>query len=547
MGEELFEGLPGIDWEGVQRTLRERVFPAYLEYRTGFGEFDCFLGKSKPFWELRCSGCGEAFAMEKAKDLHVSRLEFCPSCGKPVKAIRWRYRPKRVSQVMVKILLRGADRKVWMRCWRIELMIGGDGAALSGYEKARFLFEDGAAHKWKTKWDREADDYRWEKNRRITHENWNTSLYGYAMYAPEVYLDGCTIMEENEEPDYSGTCIEYSAFGRLLSYRSDLDIVTGPIEEYLALYCKHPIVEYLVKGGFERWIEEYLQGHDRTAFQKVVNLRAKKPKALLKKLTMAEAKLLKNYKMSVAYEYQRLKEEGAIREAEVKAVWYAKAAGDNRKRYEYILRGSGGDGKKLRSYLERQAKKRKRERIGRRGRLPGLSAGKSGRAGDCAGRIRRVPARSAGGARAPDLAAQAQSEKRASAGIPDAAAQAAAGALGARRAVYPPGGQSAGNGARGRTTGTLCGQVPERACGGKELYPAAARPGSAESAALYGGVEREGKPSNPVQRTGKPTTATGDRGAEEPIFGGVGRAKRAPAHGRKIKRRHLRRAIWESS
>lgn len=25
MGEELFEGLPGIDWEGVQRTLRERV------------------------------------------------------------------------------------------------------------------------------------------------------------------------------------------------------------------------------------------------------------------------------------------------------------------------------------------------------------------------------------------------------------------------------------------------------------------------------------------------------------------------------------------
>ena len=355
--DEYFIDLPGIDWEGVQRTLRERVFPAYLEYRTAFDEFDAFLGKSKPFWELRCSGCGETFAMEKAKDLHVSRLEFCPRCGKPVKAIRWRDRTKRMSQVLVKILLRGADRKVWMRCWRIELMIGGDGAALSGYEKARFLFEDGAANKWKTEWDREADDCRWVKKRRLTHENWNTNLYGYAMYAPEVYLDGCAIMEENEEPDYSGTCIEYSAFDRLLSYRSDSDIVTGPIEEYLALYCKHPIVEYLVKGDLTSWIEQYLYGRCRAEFGRLVNLRAKKPKKLLKKLTMAEAKLLKNYKISVAAAYARLKDEGVIRETSEEAVRYTRAAGENWNRYEYILRGSGGDGKRLRSYLERQAKK----------------------------------------------------------------------------------------------------------------------------------------------------------------------------------------------
>lgn len=353
--DECFIDLPGIDWEGVQRTLRERVFPAYLEYRTAFDEFDVFLGKRKPMWELRCSGCGETFAMGKAKDLHVSRLEFCPSCGKPVKAIRWRSRPKRVSQVLVKILLRGADRKVWMRCWRIELMIGGDGAALSGYEKARFLFEDGAAYKWKTGYDRNTDDYRWVRMRKLSHENWNINQRGCALYAPEVYLDECTIMEEGEAPDYSGTCIEYSAFERLLSYRSDSDIVTGPIEEYLALYCKHPIAEYLVKGDLTYWLEQYLYGWCRDGFGRLVNLRAKQPKKLLKKLTMAEAKLLKNDKISVAEDYARLKDEGVIREPSEDAVLYTRAAGENWNRYEYILRGSGGDGKKLRGYLERQA------------------------------------------------------------------------------------------------------------------------------------------------------------------------------------------------
>ena len=355
--DECFIDLPEIDWEAVQRTLCERVFAAYLEYRTAVDEFDAFLGAEKPMWQLRCSGCGETFCMKKARDLHVSRLTHCPVCGKPVAAIRWRDRTKRMSQVLVKILLRGADRKVWMRCWRIELMIGGDGAALSGYEKARFLFEDGAAHKWKTEWDREADGYRWVKKRRLTHENWNINLYGCAMYAPEVYLDECAIMEENGEPDYSGTCIEYSAFGRLLSYRSDLDIVTGPIEEYLALYCKHPIVEYLVKGDLTYWLEQYLYGGCRAEFGRLVNLRAKKPKGLLKGLTLREAELLKNYKISVAAAYARLKDEGVIREPGEDAVLYTRAAGDDWDRYEYILRGSGGDGKRLRGYLERQAKK----------------------------------------------------------------------------------------------------------------------------------------------------------------------------------------------
>lgn len=355
--DECFIDLPEIDWEGVQRTLRERVFAAYLEYRTAIDEFDAFLGAEKPMWQLRCSGCGETFCMKKARDLHVSRLTHCPVCGKPVAAIRWRDRPKRMSQVLVKILQRGAGRKVWMRCWRIELQIGGDGAALSGCEKARFLFEDGAAYKWKTGYDRNTDDYRWVQMRNLSHENWNMNQCGCALYAPEVYLDECAIIDENDPPDYAGTCIEYSAFERLLCYRSEADIVTGPIEEYLALYCKYPIVEYLVKGGFADWIERYLYGYERAEFGKIVNLRAKKPKKLLKKLTITEAKLLKNYKISVADEYQRLKEEGAIREADEKAVLYAQAVGDNRNRYEYILRGSGGDAKKLRRYLERQAEK----------------------------------------------------------------------------------------------------------------------------------------------------------------------------------------------
>ena len=355
--DECFIDLPEIDWEAVQRTLRERVFAAYLEYRTAVDEFDAFLGAEKPMWQLRCSGCGETFCMKKARDLHVSRLAYCPHCGKPVAAIRWRDRPKRMSQVLVKILLRGADRKVWMRCWRIELQIGGDGAALAGYEKARFLFEDGAAYKWKTGYDRNTDDYRWVQMRKLSHENWNINLYKGTIFAPEIYLDECAIIDENDPPDYAGTCIEYSAFERLLCYRSETDTVTGPIEEYLALYCKHPVVEYLVKCNFTYWIERYLYGYERAEFGKIVNLRAKKPKKLLKKLTLTEAKLLKNYKISVADAYQRLKEEGAIREADEKAAWYAKAVSDNRNRYEYILRGSGGDAKKLRRYLERQAEK----------------------------------------------------------------------------------------------------------------------------------------------------------------------------------------------
>ena len=355
--DECFIDLPEIDWEAVQRTLRERVFAAYLEYRTAIDEFDAFLGAEKPMWQLRCSGCGETFCMKKARDLHVSRLTHCPVCGKPVAAIRWRDRPKRMSQVLVKILQRGADRKVWMRCWRIELQIGGDGAALSGYEKARFLFEDGAAYKWKTVCSQDTWKFEWKQTKRLSHENWNINMYKGTIFAPEVYLDECAIIDENDPPDYSGTCIEYSAFERLLCYRSESDIVTGPIEEYLALYCKHPVAEYLMKCDFTYWIERYLYGCERTEFGKVVNLRAKKPKKLLKKLTLTEAKLLKNYKISVADEYQRLKEEGTIWEADVKAVLYAQAVGGNRNRYEYILRGSGGDGKKLRRYLERQAEK----------------------------------------------------------------------------------------------------------------------------------------------------------------------------------------------
>ena len=357
MGEELFEGLPGIDWDTIRDTLRGQVFPAYLEYRTAFDEFDVFLGKRKPMWELRCSGCGADYCMEKARDLHVSRLQYCPQCGRSVTPIRWRSREEEYRRALVKILLRGEGRTVWMRCWRLKLVIDGGGALIEGYECARYRFDDGGARKWKNVWNFHAGEAMWREQKRFGHENWKYNNYRISDEAAEVYFLGNTLADVEEPPDFGGTCIEYSAFERFLRYRNVLECVDGWIEDYLALYCKYPIVEYLTKGGFEDWIEEYLGGGDRKTFREIVNMRAKKPKKLLKKLTMAEAKLLKNYKISMAAAYARLKDEGVIREPGEDSVLYTRAAGENWNRYEYILRGSGGDGKKLRSYLERQAKK----------------------------------------------------------------------------------------------------------------------------------------------------------------------------------------------
>lgn len=349
-----FDTMPGMNWPGIEQTLRERVFGAVLEYRTAYDEFEPFLGKAPAAWELRCSGCGQTFCINKARDLHVSKLEFCPCCGRPVRATRWRTKPKEECSVLLKVLLRGEGREVWMRCWRVKLLVGGnDGAFVSGYEKHRFRFSDGSAVKWATKYDWDSDGWGWAEQKNTDCVNWNVNPYSSTVYAPVVYLDGCGLLDEDS--DFSGTCIEYSAFQELLYYGEN-EMRGGPLEGYLALYAKHPIIEYLVKGGFALWADRYLEGCDKKEFRAVVNLRAKSPKKLLRGLTQADAKALRGHSVCVAATYRELRAAGVITIADDAAASYAHAVYENGRRYQKAL-AAAGDAAKLRRYLERQARR----------------------------------------------------------------------------------------------------------------------------------------------------------------------------------------------
>ena len=350
---DYFDTLPEIDWNAVEPVLRERVFGAHLEYRTALPEFD-WLMDTAPAWELRCSSCGEHWLMEKARGFAVSKLMHCPRCGRPVATHRWKSKKDSVQDVLIKFILRGEGRDVWIRCWRISLMIGGDdGAVAAGYEKARFLFRDGEAHKWQTRYDWHASTYNWQEMRQITEEHWNTHPYSYTEFAPIVYFDGHAPFDK-EYADFSGTCIEYSAFSAFLSWSPPLDYDAGNVEGYLGLYCKHPNVEYLVKAGCTGWIEDYLKGRCRGDFHKLINLRARKPKRLVKGLNFKEVQLLRHCTIPQALFYRDLRDAGAISSADNDARMYAVDVFAARGAYERILQYTGADAKTVRRYLMRQ-------------------------------------------------------------------------------------------------------------------------------------------------------------------------------------------------
>ena len=349
-----FDALPRIDWNAVEPVLRKRVFGAHLEYRTAMPEFD-WLFDSKSAWELRCSSCGEHWLMEKARGFAVSKLMHCPKCGRPVATHRWKTKKDSVQDVLIKFILRGDGRDVWIRCWRISLMIGGDDCAVAaGYEKARFLFRDGEAHKWQTTYDYHTGDYNWSEKRQITEEHWNTHPYSYTEFAPIAYFDG-HVPFDKEYADFSGTCIEYSAFTEFLSWSPLLDCDAGNVEGYLALYCKHPNVEYLVKAGCTGWLEDYLKGNCRADFHKLINLRARKPKRLVKGLNFKEVQLLRHCSIPQALFYRELKETGAITTADNDARRYAMDVFTARGAYGRILDATGADAKTVRRYLTRQS------------------------------------------------------------------------------------------------------------------------------------------------------------------------------------------------
>ena len=351
-----FEGLPEIDWLTAEKTLCGQVLGAQLEYRTAFPEFDWVM-PTRPAWELRCSGCGEHWLMEKQRGFAVSRLQNCPRCHRTVAARRWKKTRDSVQNILVKFILRGEGRDVWIRCWRLSLMIGGDdGAAIAGYEKARFLFQDGTARKWQSKYDWSIGDFTWSESRKVSEERWNTHPHSWAEYAPAVYLDRYVLLDA-EEADFSGTCIEYSAFTDMLRWSSMLDWNTGDIEGYLALYCKHPNVEYLVKAGATGWLDEYLSGRCREDFHKLVNLRAKKPKRLVKGLDFKEVQLLKDAPIQMALFYRELRDSGTFRKGEACALPYTKAIFSAKGAYERVQRVTAADPLAIRRYLQRQERK----------------------------------------------------------------------------------------------------------------------------------------------------------------------------------------------
>lgn len=350
--DELFESCPPMDLAALEEEILGGPLADdnYLFYRSGQADSGWPDADGKPgtMWELHCTACHQPFFEPKRRGFRVSALTSCPQCGAAVAPKRWQLRRTLETRILYFKFQRGEGRQIWLRAyWVVHNFCPSPGdERLEFFEAARYRFADGEAQEW----SRAASYFGqerltvWRRRTRVAGTKWHVnamSCYSevYPMYFGEV-----------DSRELQGSCLEYSQLRDAISAGFDLP-------EYLDFYVRNPMIEYLWKFGLDHLLWEALAGGRRKEFRQAVNLRAKRPKDLLRGLTVSEVQRIRadGAGLGVVRCYQKLKRDGIVT-GDTEGWTWAQAVAGQPEAVEWARR-YGVDGRALRGYIGRQSRR----------------------------------------------------------------------------------------------------------------------------------------------------------------------------------------------
>lgn len=278
----------------VDKLRGEIGMDEFLFYRSGFQEFDLLLeGSEIPAWEMECTACGGHFYEKKDRKNPPKGWQRCPVCGAQVEPRRWDNRAVLDEQKLSYYIFQKDGVNVWARGFQIARQRD---VSFDVFEFCRIVYFPGGARKWTRRRDYYYGVHEWRQVRKVGLKRWHR-CFGKT----EDNWFGAIELDE-----VRGTCIEYSQLDKAL------DELQDPLE-YLALYMKYPRqCEMLWKMGLG-WVLRQRE-QDRAGFRQCVNLRAKKPAAMLRGLGKKDIEIMKTriHNFQALEAYQRLRAAGAI-------------------------------------------------------------------------------------------------------------------------------------------------------------------------------------------------------------------------------------------
>ena len=324
-----------------QKIIEEVGMDQFLFYRIAQGDdLDWIMGAPRPGYEMHCTACRQDFFEEKGKTA-AKHLEFCPRCQSSIIPRRWNDR-KCLDDIQFSyhFFQRGDGSDVWLRAFQVRCDRNFEnGYKFDLFEYDRILFQTGRARRWtrtRNYWDGVKP---WEERKKVLKKSW----HGQCGNTRSSVFGGVT------EEEMAGSCLQYA------QAQEAFDTLNDPVE-YLGLYVKYPVCEYLWKMGFGDLFHR--RENNGAGFQQVVNLRAKSPDKLLRGLSRAEIKLFRNKGLSfeVYTKYRMLRDAGACR-ADNASVEFARAASYRTLHLEMVATDCNVSLAYLRKYYEKQSRR----------------------------------------------------------------------------------------------------------------------------------------------------------------------------------------------
>lgn len=346
--DELFNSCPPMNFTALEEKVLAEALPSdnYLFYRT-YHDFTGWLdADAGTAWELHCTACHQRVAADKRK-VKPSRITCCPECGAVVQPRKWiENRRDLRTRILWYEFQRGEGRRVWLHAYAVthDFCPAPGDERLEFEERARYLFDDGAACRWTF----EPRCGEWVKRTRVTktvwHQNVMSCMPPYPAYIGSI--DPATI---------DGSCLEYSQVDQAIHAGFD-------IPEYIDFYLRNPMVEYLWKFGLSGLLWDGLMHGQRQELRRVVNLRAKRPKDLLPGLTVPEVRRIAADPLYCSLRfvglYRKCRADGTVDGDYAGFAWacvVSECPCAVRRAEEHGIKG-----RTLRSYIERQARRSKR-------------------------------------------------------------------------------------------------------------------------------------------------------------------------------------------
>lgn len=309
------EDAPALSAADVSERISAIVeHEEFLFYRVAQSDdLDWVLGAPDDGYEMFCTACGKRFWEKRDRKHTAKHYSHCPKCFAKVTASRWRDRARMEAiQFAFHTWTRGEGTEIWFRSFQVSMNRDFENAdKYDSFEYCRVCFQPGGALKWTRSRSYYWGVSDWKPVKKIGLKRWHGS-YGVTR---DDSWDGVT------EETVQGSCLQYAP-------GEAVQLLDDPIAFY-ALFCKYPAVEYVWKMGFARLF------HDRECgggaeFNRVVNLRAKRPDKLFPRLDKADLRLLRERRdlhLRAIVEYIKLKQAGASTNRNKLAEWAAQLAG----------------------------------------------------------------------------------------------------------------------------------------------------------------------------------------------------------------------------